>query len=54
MDPSQQQQRRVDLRQKLAALTTEVVRTEDELAALESDGRLTLGATPAPTEEVRV
>ncbi len=49
MDPSQRQQRLADLRQKLAVLTTEVVKTEDELVALESDGQLTLRATPAPT-----
>ena len=49
MDPSQRQQRLADLRQKLAALTTEVVKTEDELVALESDEQLTLSATPAPT-----
>jgi len=49
MDPSQRQQRLADLRHKLAALTTEVVKTEGELVALDSDGQLTLSAKPAPT-----
>lgn len=44
MDSFLRQQRLAELRQKLAALTTEVVRTEDELTALESDGQLNLGA----------
>jgi hypothetical protein len=52
MDPAQRQQGLVDLRQKLVALTAEVVQTEDELAALESDGQLTLGATPASAVQI--
>jgi hypothetical protein len=46
MDPSQRQQRLADLRQKLATLTSEVVKTEDELTTLEADGQLNLGAAP--------
>ncbi|MSU48269.1 MAG: hypothetical protein EXS37_04115 [Opitutus sp.] len=41
-----------DLRQKLAALTTEVVKTEDELTTLESDGQLNFGATPTATVQI--
>jgi hypothetical protein len=48
MDPSQRQQRLADLRQKLATLTTEVVKTEDELVALESDGQLTHTSRAGP------
>jgi superfamily II DNA or RNA helicase len=47
MDPFPRQQRLADLRQKLAALTTEVVKTEDELTNLEADGQLNLDTTPA-------
>ncbi len=46
MDSFLRQQRLAELRQKLAALTTEVAKTEDELTALESDEQLNLGATP--------
>ncbi len=52
MDASPRQQRLADLRQKLAALTTEVAKTEDELVALESDGQLALGATPVSTVQI--
>ena len=45
MDPSPRQQHLADLRQKLAALTTELAKTEDELVAFESDGRLALEET---------
>ncbi|MBM3843563.1 MAG: hypothetical protein FJ397_09955 [Verrucomicrobia bacterium] len=41
-----------ELRQKLAVLTTEIVKTEDELKALESDGQLNLGATPASAVQI--
>ena len=50
--PSVEATRSGDLRQKLVALTAEVVQTEDELAALESDGQLTLGATPASAVQI--
>ncbi len=46
MDSLLRQQRLAELRQKLAALTAEVAKTEDELTALESDEQLNLGATP--------
>ena len=45
MDSTQRQQRLADLRQKLAALTREVAKTEDELVALECDGELSLEGT---------
>ena len=48
MDPFPRQQRLAALRQKLAALTTELVKTEEELTTLEADGQLNLGAPPAP------
>jgi hypothetical protein len=40
MDPFPRQQRLAALRQKLAALTTELVKTEEELTTLEADGQL--------------
>jgi len=52
MDPSQRQQRLAELRQKLAALTTEVVNTEDELANLAADGQLNLGTTPVSAVQI--
>lgn len=52
MDPFPRQQRLVDLRQKLAALTIEFVKTEEELANLEADGQLNLGATPASAVQI--
>jgi superfamily II DNA or RNA helicase len=45
MDPLPRQQHLADLRQKLAALTAELAKTEDELVAFESDGRLALEET---------
>jgi len=47
MDLSQRQKCLTDLRLKLAALTTEIVTTEDELAALEADAQLPLGKAPS-------
>jgi superfamily II DNA or RNA helicase len=47
MDPFPRQQRLAALRQKLAALTAELVKTEEELTTLEADGQLNLGAPPA-------
>ena len=52
MDPFPQQQRLAALRQKLAALTTEVVKTEEELTNLETDEQLNLGATPASAVQI--
>lgn len=52
MDSFPRQQRLAELRQKLAALTTEFVKTEDELTALESDGQLNLGAPPAAAAQI--
>lgn len=52
MDTARRQQCQADLRQKLAALTTEIAKTEAELVALESDGELALGATPAPAVQI--
>ena len=52
MDPSPRQQRLADLRQKLAALTTEVAKTEEELTTLEADGQLNLGALPAAAVQI--
>ena len=52
MDPFPRQQRLADLRQKLAALTTEVVKTEEELTNLEADGQLNLGVTPASAVQI--
>jgi len=52
MDPSQRQQRLAELRQKLAALTTEVVNTEDELTNLAADGQLNLGTTPVSAVQI--
>ena len=52
MDPFPRQQRLAALRQKLAALTTELVKTEEELTTLEADGQLNLGATPASTVQI--
>ena len=52
MDPFPRQQRLVALRQKLAALTTELVKTEEELTTLEADGQLNLGAPPAVAVQI--
>jgi len=52
MDSFPRQPRLAELRQKLAVLTTEIVKTEDELKALESDGQLNLGATPASAVQI--
>ena len=52
MDPFPRQQRLAALRQKLAALTAELVKTEEELTTLEADGQLNLGATPASTVQI--
>lgn len=51
MDASAQQPRMADLRRRLAELTVAIRETEDELAALESEGQLKLGATPASAAE---
>ena len=48
MASSPRQQRADDLRRQLADLSAEILRTEDELASLECDGRLVLGENPAP------
>ena len=48
MASSPRQQRTDDLRRQLADLSAEILRTEDELASLEGDGRLVLGESPAP------
>ena len=48
MASSPRQQRADDLRRQLADLSAEILRTEDELASLEGDGRLVLGENPAP------
>ncbi len=53
MNPLQRQQCLADLRQKLAALTTEVVKTEDELVALGSDGKLALEETSLAVQTPR-
>lgn len=47
VDLSQRQKCLADLRLKLAALTTEIVKTEDELAALEAGAQLPLGKAPS-------
>lgn len=59
MVPSPRHERVTDLRRRLAELTAEVIRTEDELASLECDGRLVLGEVPStakiprtPTEKI--
>jgi superfamily II DNA or RNA helicase len=52
MDPFPRQQRLAALRQKLAALTTELVKTEEELTTLEADGQLNLGAPPAAAVQI--
>lgn len=48
MDSSLRPLREADLRQRLAALTAEVLKTEEELTALAFDERLKLGAPTAP------
>ena len=48
MASSPRQQRADDLRRQLADLSAEILRTEDELASLEGDGRLVLGENPSP------
>ena len=53
MDSSPRQQRLADLRRKLAALTTEVAKTEDELVALESDAKLGLGESSQAAQTPR-
>ncbi|MEO6874824.1 MAG: DEAD/DEAH box helicase family protein [Opitutaceae bacterium] len=45
MNSSPQHLRAADLRRRLAELTTETVKIEDELGVLESEGQLKLGAT---------
>ena len=52
MDPFPRQQRLAALRQKMAALTTELVKTEEELTTLEADGQLNLGAPPAAAVQI--
>lgn len=47
MDLSPRQKYLADLRHKLAALTTEMVKTEDELALMEADAQLPLGKAPS-------
>lgn len=48
MASSLRPQRADDLRRRLADLSAETLRTEDELASLECEGRLVLGETPLP------
>lgn len=48
MASSPRQQRAADLRRQLADLSVETLRTEDELASLECDGRLVLDEKPLP------
>jgi superfamily II DNA or RNA helicase len=48
MDPVPQHPRAADLRRRLAELTAEVLRVEDELDALESEGQLKLSAAASP------
>lgn len=52
MESSQRQQRLTELRQRLAALTAEVVKTEEELTTLEADGQLNLGAPLAAAVQI--
>ena len=52
MDPFPRQQRLAALRQILAALTTELVKTEEELTTLEADGQLNLGAPPTAAVQI--
>jgi superfamily II DNA or RNA helicase len=47
MDPSSRHPRAVDLRHRLAELAAELLKTEDELVALESEGQLKLNAATA-------
>jgi hypothetical protein len=48
MDPSSRHPRAADLRRRLAELAAELLKTEDELVALESEGQLKLNAATAP------
>ena len=48
MASSPRPQRADDLRRRLAELSAEMLRAEDELASLECEGRLVLGETPLP------
>lgn len=48
MQSTPRQQRVAELRQKLATLAAELVETENEIAALDSDAVLDLGATHSP------
>lgn len=48
MATSSRSQRADDLRRRLADLSAEIIRTEDELASLECEGRLVLSETPSP------
>jgi hypothetical protein len=48
MASSPRPQRADDLRRRLADLSAEILRTEDELASLECDGRLVLDENPLP------
>ncbi|MBW7893473.1 MAG: DEAD/DEAH box helicase family protein [Opitutaceae bacterium] len=48
MESTPRQQRVAELRQKLATLAAELVETENEIAALDSDAVLDLGATQSP------
>ena len=52
MDSSPQRLRTADLRRRLAELTAEVLKTEDELGAVESEEQLKLSATTAPVARV--
>jgi len=47
MDPSSRHPRAVDLRHRLAELAAELLKTEEELVALESEGQLKLNAATA-------
>lgn len=53
MDPSLQHQRAADLRRKLAELTAETVKVEDELVALETEGQLKLSPAAVATTTPR-
>jgi uncharacterized small protein (DUF1192 family) len=46
MESSPRHLRVAELRRRLAELATEVLRTEDELVALDSDEQLKLGSSP--------
>ena len=52
MESSPRHLRVADLRRRLAKLTAEVLKTEDELGAVESEEQLKLSATTAPVARV--